>query len=119
MLAKLPEDVRQRPQSLAVLAADLTGMGDTAAARWPVDALAAHPALTEADVLAVLPALPVGSADAVAILMLDALDRRGLASPRALPGPGDGLQPRVPVCRRASGPREGGGCRRRLGAAAD
>ncbi len=84
MLAKLPEDVRQRPQALAVLAADLTGMGDTAAARVAVDALAAHPALTEADVLAVLPALPVSSADAVAILMLDALDRRGLASPRAL-----------------------------------
>ena len=84
MLAKLPEDVRQRPQTLAVLAADLTGMGDTAAARVAVDALAAHPALTEADVLAVLPALPVGSADAIAILMLEALDRRGLASPRAL-----------------------------------
>ena len=46
MLAKLPEDVRQRPQTLAVLAADLTGMGDTAAARVAVDALAAHPALT-------------------------------------------------------------------------
>ena len=84
MLAKLPEEVRQRPQALAVLAADLTGMSDTTAARVAVDALATHPALTEADVLAVLPALPNGSADAVAILMLDALDRRGLASPRAL-----------------------------------
>jgi tetratricopeptide (TPR) repeat protein len=44
MLAKLPEDVRQRPQALAVLAADLTGMGDMAAARVAVDALTAHPA---------------------------------------------------------------------------
>lgn len=83
-LERLPEDVRQRPQALAVLAADLTGLGDPAAARGVVSALAAHAALTEADVLAVLPALPIGPGDAVAALMLDALDRRGLASPRAL-----------------------------------
>jgi tetratricopeptide (TPR) repeat protein len=83
MLARLPEQVRQRPQALAVLVVDLTGMGDAAAGRAAVDVLAKHPALTEADVLAVLPALPIGSSDA-AILMLDGLDRRGLASPRAL-----------------------------------
>ncbi len=64
MLERLPEDVRQRPQALAVLAADLGGLGDTAAARRVVDALAAHPALTEADVLAALPALPAGPGDA-------------------------------------------------------
>ena len=84
MLERLPEDVRQRPQALAVLAADLGGLGDTAAARRAVFALAAHPALTEADVLAALPALPAGPGDAVAALMLDALDRRALASPVAL-----------------------------------
>jgi tetratricopeptide (TPR) repeat protein len=84
MLAKLPEDVRQRPQALAVLAVDLSGQSDAATARVVVDALAAHPALTEADVLTVLPAVPSGPGDSVAILMLDALDRRGLASPRAL-----------------------------------
>ena len=84
MLAKLPEEVRQQPQSLAVSVADLAGMGDAAAARAIVDVLAVHPALTEADVLAVLPAMPVGPSDDVAISMLDALDRRGLASPRAL-----------------------------------
>ena len=117
MLAKLPEDVRQRPQSLAVLAADLTGMGDTAAARSrrrPCGPSRADRSRCPRRA----PGLTIGSADAVAILMLDALDRRGLASPRALQA-GDGLQPRVPVCRRASGAREGGGCRRRLGAAAD
>jgi len=84
MIQRLPEDVRQRPQALAVLAADLGGLGDTAAARTIVDAMAAQPALTEADVLAVLPALPIGPGDAVAALMLNALDRRRLASPRAL-----------------------------------
>ena len=84
MIERLPENVRQRPQALAVLAADLGGLGDTAAARAIVDAMAAHPALTEADVLAVLPALPAGPGDAVAALMLNALDRRTLASPRAL-----------------------------------
>ncbi len=83
MLDRVPEAIRQRPQALAVLAADLAGLGDTAAARDVVDALAAHPALTEADVLAVLPAIPRGSGDSVAALMLDALDRRALASSRA------------------------------------
>jgi tetratricopeptide (TPR) repeat protein len=84
MIERLPEEVRQRPQTLAVLAADLEGLGDTATARRITGALAAHPALTEADVLAVLPAVPIGPGDAVAALMLDALDRRTLASPRAL-----------------------------------
>ncbi len=83
MLERLPEEVRQRPQALAVLAADLGALGDTATARGVVEAFAAHPALTEADVLAVLPAIPIGG-DSVAALMLEALDRRALASPRAL-----------------------------------
>ena len=37
MLERLPEEVRQRPQALAVLAADLAGLGDAAAARAVVD----------------------------------------------------------------------------------
>jgi tetratricopeptide (TPR) repeat protein len=84
MLERLPQEIRQRPQALAVLAADLCGLGDTAGARRTVDALVAHPDLTEADVLAVLPAIPIGTGDAVAALMLGALDRRALTSPRAL-----------------------------------
>lgn len=84
MLERLPEEVRQRPQVLAVLAANLGGLGDAATARVVIDSLAAHPALTEADVLAVLPAVPTGPGDGVAALMLDALDRRALASPRGL-----------------------------------
>lgn len=84
MIERLPEDVRQRPQALAVLAADLAGVGETAAARGMVDVLAANPALTEADVLAVLPALPIGPGDTVAFSMLTALDRRGLTTSPAL-----------------------------------
>jgi tetratricopeptide (TPR) repeat protein len=84
MLDRLPEEIRQRPQALAVLAADLGGLGDLPAARVAVDALAAHAALTEADVLAALPAVPIGPGDSVAALMLEALDRRGLMSSRAL-----------------------------------
>ncbi len=84
MLERLPEDIRQGPRALAVLAADLSGLGEVAATGGVLDALAAHPALTEADVLAVLPALATGPGDAVAARLLEALDRRGLASPRAL-----------------------------------
>jgi tetratricopeptide (TPR) repeat protein len=84
MIERLPDDVRQRPQALAVLAADLSGLGDRVAARRIVDALAANPALTEADVLAVVPALRIGRGDDVALSLLAGLDRRGLASPLAL-----------------------------------
>jgi tetratricopeptide (TPR) repeat protein len=84
MLDRLPHEIRQRPQALAVLAADLGASGDTAGARHVVDLLAAHPALAEADVLSILPALPAGPGDEVAALMLEALDQRGLASARAL-----------------------------------
>jgi tetratricopeptide (TPR) repeat protein len=84
MIERLPEDVRQRPQALAVLAADLVGLGDMTAARRVVERLAVHPALTDADVLSVLPAIPTGPGDSVAALMVEPLDRRGLASPRTL-----------------------------------
>jgi tetratricopeptide (TPR) repeat protein len=84
LLERLPEEIRQRPQALAVLAADLSGLGDAAAALRVADAAAAHPALTEADVLAVLPALASGAGDEVAGRLLDAVDRRALASPGAL-----------------------------------
>ena len=59
-------------------------LGDSAAARRTVDALAVHPALTEADVLAVLPALPEAAGGEIAASLLEALDRRGLASTRWL-----------------------------------
>jgi tetratricopeptide (TPR) repeat protein len=84
LVERLPAEVRERPQTLAVLAVDLAGVGDTAAARSTVDALAARADLTEADVLAVLPALSPGPVDEIATVMLNVLERRGLASPRTL-----------------------------------
>ena len=84
LIARLPAEIRGRPQVLAVSAATAAGVGDGAEAGRAVAALAPHPELTEADVLAVLPALPPGPADETAIAMLEAIDRRGLASARAL-----------------------------------
>jgi tetratricopeptide (TPR) repeat protein len=84
LLDRLPEEIRKRPQALAVLAADLGGLGEVPSARSALDALLAHSALTEADVLAVLPALPTGEGDQVALLMLQGLDRRSLLSSRGL-----------------------------------
>ena len=83
-LERLPEATRDRPQTLAILAVDFAGLGDSAAARRAVDALAGHQALTEADVLAALPALPGTAGDEIAASMVEALDRRGLASTRSL-----------------------------------
>ncbi len=84
MLAQLPEEVRERPQTLAVLAADLAGLGDQAAARAAIASLVAHSALAEADILSVLPALADPTRDASAALMLGGLERRGLATARGL-----------------------------------
>jgi tetratricopeptide (TPR) repeat protein len=84
MLAQLPEPIRERPQALAVLAADLAGLGDQAAARGAIESLMAHPALAEADVLSVLPALTGGTGDTNAAMMLGGLERRGLATARGL-----------------------------------
>ena len=83
-LDRLPAQIAESPQVLAVRAAVLAGLGDDAGARAAADALAVHPGLTEADVLAALPALRGESADGLAAAMLGALERRALASPRAL-----------------------------------
>jgi tetratricopeptide (TPR) repeat protein len=84
MIERLPRAVRDRPQVLSVHIANLAGAGDLAAARTAIHALAAEAALTENDVLAVLPGLRSDAGDEVATLMLEALDRRHLASARGL-----------------------------------
>lgn len=84
MLERLPDEFKVRPQTRAVLAAVLAGLGDTAAAHRIVEGLAADPSLTEADVLAAVPVIPSASGDEVAVAMLEALSRRSMASPRAL-----------------------------------
>lgn len=84
MLARLPDDLGGRPQALALLVVDLIGTGETEAAAARARELAAHPDLSDADVLAVLPALPEGRGDEPMLTLLEALDRRGAASPPAL-----------------------------------
>src|SRR5262249_2224124 len=102
LIDRLPPEARDRPQALAVLTADLAGLGaqtvreDRAHAEAIATAarLAAHPDLTAADILSVLPvfglpvfALPAfarGSGDAIPQQLLEALDTRGLASTAVL-----------------------------------
>ena len=84
LLARLPDPVRQKPQVLAVLAVAEAGAGGSAPAASIVERLAAHPELTAADVLAVLPATGHLEDDTVLLEMLGALDRRNLAPPDAL-----------------------------------
>jgi tetratricopeptide (TPR) repeat protein len=81
---RLPADVRGGPQVLAVLAVDLHALGDRSGARAAVAALAAHPRLSAADVVGVLPAVAHLPDAAVVDQMIEALDARTLASPDLL-----------------------------------
>jgi tetratricopeptide (TPR) repeat protein len=80
MISRLPADLRRRSQVLAVETTAQAGAGDAVSAAVGADALAAHSEFTPADVLAVAPAFDHLGDPAVALRMLEALDRRGLAS---------------------------------------
>ena len=84
LLAGLPGDVRDTPQVLAVRVVALAGTGDVAGAAGAADALARHPGFVEADVAGLLPVLTQGPAEAPGVTLLEALDRRGGASPLVL-----------------------------------
>lgn len=88
LIDRLPAEARERPQALAVLTVDLAGLGAPARAEATSAAtrLAAHPDLTEADIMSVLPAFaPVSDpADVILQQLLQTLDTRGLASAAAL-----------------------------------
>ncbi|MPZ18302.1 MAG: tetratricopeptide repeat protein [Luteitalea sp.] len=84
LIGRLPDDVRERPQALVVLAADLAGLSDGAAAAKVVSRLAAHRDLSAEDVTSVLPALDRASDDRAAQALFEALDGRGLATPQLL-----------------------------------
>lgn len=81
-IERLPQEIRRRPQALAVYAAALIGVEDAEAARREVAALAAHPELSEADVLAILPAVPDGRGEDHVRVLLESLEARGLAGAR-------------------------------------
>jgi tetratricopeptide (TPR) repeat protein len=81
---RLPADVRGGPQALAVLAVDLHALGDQSGARAAVASLGAHPRLSAADVVGVLPAVTHLPDATVMDQMIEALDARTLASPDLL-----------------------------------
>ena len=83
LLDRLPQELRGQPRVLAVLVADLAGQGDPKAATTSAK-LESHPALTAADVIAVLPAFDRIKDDAVPRRLLEALDRRGMGTPDVL-----------------------------------
>ncbi len=84
LIDRLPAGIRGQPQALAVSALDLAALGESKAAEAAVRALASHPDFSAADVAAVQPALDHLADHAVETGMLEALDRRGLATPRSL-----------------------------------
>ncbi len=83
LVDRLPQDLRTRPQVLAVLASDFAGQNDPRTAAT-VAALESHAELTASDILSVLPAFDHIKDDTVPRRLLEALDRRGLATPAVL-----------------------------------
>lgn len=79
LVDRLPAEVRQQSHTLALTALDLAATGDGTAG-GAVSALAAHPDLVADDVLALLPAIAHLKDDDAARGLLEALDRRGLAT---------------------------------------
>ena len=83
LIARLPAEMRARPQTLAILVADLAGTADATAPSIAAK-LAAHPDLTAADVLGILPAFDGIADDGVARQLLEALEHRGMGTPDVL-----------------------------------
>ena len=84
LVQRLPPDVQERPQALAVRVAGLAGSGEASAAATAADTLAAHPDVAPEDVLVVLPAFEHVNGDEILGRLLAALDRRGVVTPDLL-----------------------------------
>ena len=84
LLLDLPAGLRNRPQVLAVSVAALSGTGDTAGATRAAATLAVHDDFGEADVAGLLGVLTRDQAAPLGLTLLEALDRRGRASPLVL-----------------------------------
>ena len=83
-LERLPADIRSRPQTLVLLAADLAGSGQSSRALQTAATLIDHPDLTEIDLLGALPALERAKDDELLLRLFRGLDARGLASSASL-----------------------------------
>jgi tetratricopeptide (TPR) repeat protein len=84
-LDRLPEAQQGRAPVLAARGAAEAGLGHAAAAGRAADALLAHPQLSEADVVSILPVLFAHERAELAVRLLEGVRTRGLAS-------ADGLQ---------------------------
>jgi tetratricopeptide (TPR) repeat protein len=84
LLERLPEDIRARPQILAILTVDLAGTGRLDAAETSATRVASDPALVAADVVALSPAFEHVGNDGAIRHLLEALDTRGLSTPESL-----------------------------------
>ena len=82
-LDRLPREVQEQPQALAVRCADQAGLHKPALAASIAERLLRSPALTEADVMAVLPQIE-GSDEPLAIRMIEGLVERRLARRQGL-----------------------------------
>jgi tetratricopeptide (TPR) repeat protein len=82
-ILKLPADDQQQPAALAIRCVDRAETGDSRHASADADQLLRSAALTEPDVLSVLPGLD-STHDQLAIQMLEGLRQRGLASGTSL-----------------------------------
>jgi tetratricopeptide (TPR) repeat protein len=83
-LDQLPNDVQDRPQALALRCAVEAGLGNTKKADQLARQLAKAPDLEEADVALVLPSVVKPPRQHIAVLLLEALVERKLASPGSL-----------------------------------
>ena len=83
-LARLPAAARPRPMVLALLFADDAGLGKIALARIDLQKLLVSPELKAADALPVLESLEKDKQPALAIELLEGIEKRDLASPATL-----------------------------------
>jgi len=83
-LTRLPAEVQERPQSLAVRCASLAALDRTGEAEKAAEVLLAHPDLTAADVLLVLPALEEKMKRELEERLLEGLTSRSLHTPESL-----------------------------------
>ena len=97
-LDRLPQDVQQRAQVLAIRCADHAGLNQTAPAASTAESLLKSPDLTEADVMSALPQVEA-HAEALALRLLEGLAERKLAGRAAMVRLGSFYQRRK-SCRR-------------------
>ena len=83
-LKRLPAEPQQRPLALALRCVNNAALGKTAEAQAAATQLLASSDLAEADVVSILPGLLEHHADGLAMLLLEGIARRGLASAQTL-----------------------------------